>query len=75
MPSRAQSSPLICLCFKISEAEVQTALQAGARSLKAIKKKTGAGAGCTACRPLLEEFLIRARQEEKEKMSGSRYVD
>ncbi len=66
MPSHSPLTPLICLCFKISEAEVQTAIRSGARSLKAIKKKTGAGDGCTACRPLLEECLIRVRQEEKE---------
>lgn len=39
----------VCLCNRISEAEVRAAVAAGAGSVRELSRSCGAGAGCGAC--------------------------
>ncbi len=53
--------PLLCLCAGVRESRVRAALAAGALSLAALVRETGAGAGCGSCRETLTRLLAEAR--------------
>ena len=52
----------VCECLKVTEAAVLKAIhEKKIQTVKDIIKYTQAGDGCTACHPLLKEYLSRAR--------------
>jgi NAD(P)H-nitrite reductase large subunit len=49
---------LVCRCLRVTEAELVTALTTlGLRTVKEVRRHTGAGAGCNACHRLLHRYL------------------
>jgi NAD(P)H-nitrite reductase large subunit len=51
---------LVCHCLQVTEAALVEALEGlGLRTLKEVRRHTGAGDGCTACHKLLGKYLER----------------
>lgn len=51
---------IVCECLKVTEAALLKAIQSKKiESVKDIIKYTQAGDGCTACHPLLKQYLER----------------
>jgi bacterioferritin-associated ferredoxin len=44
---------ILCICRAISEADVDAAVERGARTWQAVEKETGAGTDCGTCHPAL----------------------
>lgn len=56
-------SRLVCRCLKITEEAVVEAITLlGLRTVKEIRKATGAGDGCTCCHKLLLRLIERHTQ-------------
>lgn len=52
---------LVCSCLKITEEQLLTALDTlQIRTLRELRRQTGAGDGCTACHRRLELYLERS---------------
>jgi bacterioferritin-associated ferredoxin len=51
----------VCVCSAVSDRQVERALEEGADSLDALAAKTGAGACCGSCRPLLLNIIEERR--------------
>lgn len=52
------SEQIVCACLQVTEAQLRRALRASnARSIQELKRKTGAGDGCTACHAALKQFI------------------
>ncbi|MEU7601877.1 (2Fe-2S)-binding protein [Streptomyces sp. NPDC040724] len=49
--------PLICLCARVPESVILSAVAAGARDVCALREATGANTGCGDCLMDLEEIL------------------
>ncbi len=61
------SSPLICSCLNVTEETVVNAIATlGLRTVKEVRKYTGAGDGCTACHPRIREVLKQHAQSPSE---------
>jgi bacterioferritin-associated ferredoxin len=52
-----RSFVLVCLCHPTSDAEIETHVETGARSIEEIARRCGAGTGCGACVCQIEEIL------------------
>lgn len=39
----------VCICFAVTDHEIETEVRAGARTLREIAKRCGAGTGCGSC--------------------------
>ena len=66
-PGHHPKSKIACECLKVSEAEVVRAIRTcQIRTVRDIIDYTQAGDGCTACHPLLAEYLERERRKEKD---------
>ncbi|WP_194899926.1 (2Fe-2S)-binding protein [Catenulispora pinisilvae] len=50
-----------CICHAVTTAEVDVAVALGAKSVKQVRKATGAGAGCGTCVKRLSCLLAAAR--------------
>ena len=48
---------IICNCFDISQAKIEEAIDAGAKTVDEITDATYAGGGCKRCRRLIQEIL------------------
>ena len=53
-----------CICHAVTESEVDAEIALGARSVKAIRKNTGAGASCGSCVKRLSCLLAAAKAPE-----------
>ena len=64
MPPGHQKSKIVCPCLQVAEGELVRAIR-GCRiqSLEDIIEYTSAGDGCTACHPLLQDYLERERSK------------
>lgn len=51
-------SPVVCHCLRVTEQQITDAIRAGARTVAELVSMTQAGAGCTACRVRLQQYLI-----------------
>jgi bacterioferritin-associated ferredoxin len=51
---------IVCLCAGTPESVVRTLIARGADHVEAITAGCGAGGGCGACRPMLEQMLAAA---------------
>lgn len=49
--------PLICLCARVPESVILSAVAAGARDVGSLREATGANTGCGDCLVDLEELL------------------
>ena len=61
-PERCDDCPgaLVCRCLRVTETELIEALTTREiRTVKEIRRHTGAGDGCTACHSLLRQYLER----------------
>ncbi|MCX7865097.1 MAG: (2Fe-2S)-binding protein, partial [Novosphingobium sp.] len=58
--------PIVCVCHGIAERTIREAAGAGAVTVDAIGRQTGAGTNCGSCRPamarLLDDCLMRQRE-------------
>jgi bacterioferritin-associated ferredoxin len=51
---------VVCRCLQVTEAEVVAAIESlELRTLKDVRRHTGAGDGCTACHKRLRTYLER----------------
>ena len=48
---------VLCICYAVSEVEVDAAIHQGARSLDEISARLGAGSDCGCCQDEIEERL------------------
>ncbi len=52
------SEQIVCACLQVTEAQLRGALQASnVGSIQELKRKTGAGDGCTACHSALKQYI------------------
>lgn len=59
-------SPIVCDCLQVTEAELLSAVrEEGLQTVKEVVACTGAGEGCTACHPLIRDYLERERLKAK----------
>jgi bacterioferritin-associated ferredoxin len=57
------SERLVCRCLQVTESEVVTAIHTGeVRTLRDLRRHTGAGDGCTCCHERLRQLLERHAQ-------------
>jgi NAD(P)H-nitrite reductase large subunit len=52
---------VVCICANVTEQELVAVIDDGARSVKAVGRRCGAGAGCGECKPLIREQLQQCR--------------
>ena len=60
--NRCQTCPnrVICHCLQVLESQVvETLITLNIRSVKDLRRATGAGDGCTCCHPHLKELVDR----------------
>lgn len=66
MTPRAPKSPIVCECLRVSEDALLKAISTKKiKSVADIINYTQAGDGCTACHPLLKEYLEKARHHAR----------
>ncbi|WP_249010602.1 nitrate reductase [Conexibacter sp. DBS9H8] len=53
--------PLVCTCNAVRRSALNAAIGAGAGSIAALGRETGAGSGCGSCRPELAALISSAR--------------
>jgi bacterioferritin-associated ferredoxin len=53
-------SVIVCLCHAVRDRELDTAIASGAESVEEVGRQCGAGTGCGACIPEIEDRLERA---------------
>jgi bacterioferritin-associated ferredoxin len=56
----------VCICQGVTQARIESAVQAGADSVDAIGRACGAGADCGTCRGELREILRASRAARPE---------
>ena len=61
---------LICLCRAVSDRDVKHAIQQGARRVRCVGQRTGAGTCCGSCRVDLHSMLKVARTEQSSVANG-----
>jgi bacterioferritin-associated ferredoxin len=47
----------VCLCYAVTQARVREAVEAGARDIADIGRRTGAGTDCGQCRDRLRRLM------------------
>jgi bacterioferritin-associated ferredoxin len=52
---------IVCVCANVNEQQLDTVIAGGARSVNAVGRRCGAGAGCGDCRHLIRERLRQHR--------------
>ncbi|MFN4090753.1 MAG: molybdopterin-dependent oxidoreductase [Alphaproteobacteria bacterium] len=57
---RSDEGPVVCACLAVGAKRIEAALDAGAVSVAAVGRSTGAGANCGSCRTEIRR-MIRAR--------------
>lgn len=54
---------VICPCYKITKADIITAIDQGAASYKEVKKATKAGSACGKCKDKVKKFTKKILEE------------
>jgi len=57
---RAMSEKIVCSCRNVSDFEIADAVKRGKTTFELVKKFTGAGASCGACRPRVEDVIKKS---------------
>ncbi len=52
----------VCVCYAVTDSEIQGAIDAGATSCEAVAKACRAGGDCGSCRSMIED-MIEERHE------------
>lgn len=52
---------IVCHCARVTDRDIQSAIQRGAHSLAAVVRSTGAGRCCQPCRDEIVALLGRSR--------------
>jgi bacterioferritin-associated ferredoxin len=55
---------IVCVCKFVSARAIRVARDAGARSLEAVARATGAGTGCGCCHEAIEKVLAEPCRPE-----------
>ena len=50
----------VCICRRVTDQQVRTAIEQGARSLEQVSKSCRAGGDCGACHDDIEDLIGRA---------------
>jgi len=53
---------IVCSCKAVSDRRVREAIAAGAHTVVAVTRVTGAGSGCGMCRRTLHELIVAERR-------------
>jgi bacterioferritin-associated ferredoxin len=48
----------VCICARVRECEVRTAIRCGARTEESVGEACGAGTGCGTCRERICDLII-----------------
>ena len=56
------NGPLVCACLKVGTRQIEAARQAGAITVDAIGRATGAGANCGSCRSEIARLIATANE-------------
>jgi bacterioferritin-associated ferredoxin len=48
----------VCICARVRECEVRTAIHCGARTEEAVGDACGAGTGCGSCHDRIQDMLL-----------------
>jgi bacterioferritin-associated ferredoxin len=57
----------VCLCHVVTNKVVSAAIEAGARDLAELGRRTGAGTECGQCRQALAELLARFAEANEDR--------
>lgn len=50
---------IVCHCHAVSDRRIRELVRAGARSVRDVARRTGAGSGCEGCASTLREIVER----------------
>lgn len=65
---------IVCHCSRVSDRQIRSCMQEGARSVADVARSCGAGAGCGGCRPEIAEILSAGREGTLESRSVLRVL-
>jgi bacterioferritin-associated ferredoxin len=54
----------VCICARVRECDLRTAIQCGARSEESVGAACGAGTGCGSCLDRIEDLIDEASQSD-----------
>ena len=57
----------VCLCYGISDKQLKSEINSGARSLQELQKRCNAGLDCGTCVNRIEQILNQETEEPKKK--------
>lgn len=52
----------VCICARVRECDLRTAIQCGARTEESVGDACGAGTGCGSCLDRIDDLIEEARQ-------------
>jgi|TARA_B110000908_G_scaffold20215_1_gene22792 assimilatory nitrate reductase catalytic subunit len=55
--NRAAASPLVCTCFEVTKAEIESALEMGSETLSELGKALKCGTNCGSCVPEINQLI------------------
>ena len=55
---------IICSCRVVSDRRIREAIAAGAQTVVAVTRATGAGSGCGGCRRSIHELIVAERRRK-----------
>ncbi len=51
---------LLCRCFRVTEADVKSAVAGGAKTVEEVERQTRLGLSCHACRKTARAFILKS---------------
>ena len=57
----------VCICARVRECDLRTAIQCGARTEESVGAVCGAGTGCGSCLDRIEDLIEEAAQSNRRK--------
>lgn len=60
---------IVCLCRAVSHRKILATIDEGARTVRDVTAKCGAGGGCGACKPMIAGMLLEQRVSDAEEAS------
>lgn len=55
----------VCLCYGVTDSQIREAIESGADSRAALRRKLGVGSQCGCCREQVAELVAQHQQAEK----------
>ncbi len=56
---------IVCICRRVSEKQIQAAIEGGATTVEAVGRACRAGTGCGCCHTTIEEMIEREDCERR----------